>query len=88
MTGVGRYGGVLALAGDDPSCKSSTIPSHSEIALYDAMMPILYPGSVQEILDMGLLGFALSRFCGLWVGVKIVTDVADEYSTVQLGAGG
>ena len=86
LAGVGRYGGVLALAGDDPSCKSSTIPSHSEVALYDALMPILYPGSAQEILDMGLLGFALSRFSGLWVGFKIVTDVADEYSSVEVGA--
>ena len=87
LAGVGKYGGVLALAGDDPSCKSSTIPSHSEVALYDALMPILYPGSAQEILDMGLLGFALSRFSGLWVGFKIVTDVADEYSSVEVGAG-
>ena len=86
LTGVGRYGGVLALAGDDPSCKSSTIPSHSEVALYDALMPTLYPGSVQEILDLGRLGIALSRFCGLWVGFKIVTDVADEYSTALVGA--
>ena len=85
LAGVGQYGGVLALAGDDPSCKSSTIPSHSEVALYDALMPILYPGSAQEILDMGLLGFALSRFSGLWVGFKIVTDVADEYSSVEVG---
>ena len=87
LAGVGKYGGVLALAGDDPSCKSSTIPSHSEVALYDALMPILYPGSAQEILDMGALGFALSRFSGLWVGFKIVTDVADEYSSVEVGAG-
>ena len=85
LAGVGRHGGVLALAGDDPSCKSSTIPSHSEVALYDALMPILYPGSAQEILDLGLLGFALSRFSGLWVGFKIVTDVADEYSSVEVG---
>ena len=85
LAGVGKHGGVLALAGDDPSCKSSTIPSHSEVALYDALMPILYPGSAQEILDLGLLGFALSRFSGLWVGVKIVTDVADEYSSVEVG---
>ncbi len=86
LAGVGEHGGVLALAGDDPSCKSSTIPSHSEVALYDALMPILYPGSAQEILDLGLLGFALSRFSGLWVGFKIVTDVADEYSSVEVGA--
>ena len=85
LAGVGRHGGVLALAGDDPSCKSSTIPSHSEVALYDALMPILYPGSAQEILDLGLLGFALSRFSGLWVAFKIVTDVADEYSSVEVG---
>jgi len=85
LAGVGQHGGVLALAGDDPSCKSSTIPSHSEVALYDALMPILYPGSAQEILDLGLLGFALSRFSGLWVGFKIVTDVADEYSSIEVG---
>ena len=85
LTGVGKYGGVLALAGDDPSAKSSTIPSHSEAALYDAFMPILYPGSVQEILDFGRLGFEMSRYCGLWVGFKIITDVGDEYSSVEVG---
>ena len=86
LTGVGPYGGVLALAGDDPSCKSSTIPSHSEVALYDALMPTLVPGNVQEILDMGRVGFELSRFCGLWVGFKIVTDVADEYSSAVVAS--
>ena len=84
ITGVGRYGGVLALAGDDPTAKSSTIPSHSEVALYDAQMPILYPGDGQEILDMGRYGFALSRYCGSWVGFKIVTNVADEFSTAEV----
>ena len=84
LTGVGKYGGVLALAGDDPSAKSSTIPSHSEAALYDAFMPILYPGNVQEILDLGRLGFEMSRYCGLWVGFKIITDVGDEYSSVDV----
>ncbi len=86
LTGVGRYGGVLALAGDDPSCKSSTIPSHSEVALYDALMPTLAPGNVQDILDMGRYGFELSRFCGLWVGFKVVTDVADEYSSAEVSS--
>jgi indolepyruvate ferredoxin oxidoreductase len=82
--GLGPHGGVLAVAGDDPTCKSSTLPSSSEVALYDAMMPVLYPGNVQEILDLGLHGFALSRFAGLWVGVKIVTNVADEIGTAEV----
>ena len=84
LTGIGKYGGVLALAGDDPSAKSSTIPSHSEVALFDALMPVLYPGNVQEILDLGRLGFELSRYSGLWVGFKIVTNVADEYSSADV----
>ena len=59
--GVARYGGVLALGGDDPLSKSSTIPSHSEVAFYDALFPVLFPGNTQEILDLGRLGFELSR---------------------------
>ncbi len=81
--GVGSNGGVLALAGDDPVSKSSTLPSHSEVALYDAFMPTIFPGNVQEILDLGLHGFMLSRVSGLWVGVKIVTNVADEAGTAE-----
>jgi indolepyruvate ferredoxin oxidoreductase len=82
--GVGKNGGVLALAGDDPLSKSSTLPSHSEVALYDALMPVIFPGNVQEILDLGLHGFMLSRVSGLWVGVKIVTNVADEAGTAEV----
>jgi indolepyruvate ferredoxin oxidoreductase len=84
--GVGKNGGVLALAGDDPLSKSSTPPSASEVALYDAFMPTLFPGNVQEILDLGLHGFMLSRTSGLWVGVKIVTNVADEIGTAEVDA--
>ncbi len=82
--GVGKNGGVLALAGDDPLSKSSTLPSASEVALYDAFMPTIFPGNVQEILDLGLHGFMLSRTSGLWVGVKIVTNVADEAGTAEV----
>jgi indolepyruvate ferredoxin oxidoreductase len=82
--GVGRYGGVLALGGDDPLSKSSTLPSHSEVAFYDALMPVLFPGTVQEILDLGRLGFELSRYSGLWVAFKIVTNVADEVATAEV----
>jgi len=85
--GISKNGGVLALAGDDPLSKSSTLPTHSEIALYDAQFPTLFPGSVQEILDLGRLGFELSRYSGLWVGFKIVTNVADEIGTAQVSPG-
>ena len=83
-TGVGKNGGVLALAGDDPTAKSSTIPSHSEIALYDAQMPILYPGNAQEVIEMGRYGLEMSRYSGSWVGMKFVTNVADEFSTATI----
>src|SRR5881397_777141 len=84
FAGVARHGGVLALGGDDPLSKSSTIPSHSEVAFYDALFPVLFPGNTQEILDLGRLGFELSRYSGLWVGFKIVTNVADEIGTAEV----
>ena len=84
FAGIGRHGGVLALGGDDPLSKSSTLPTHSEVAFYDAQFPVLFPGNVQEILDHGRLGFALSRYAGLWVGFKIVTNVADEIGSAEV----
>ena len=83
--GVARHGGVLVLVGDDPSAKSSSLPCASEMTLDALSMPVLYPGTVQEVLDFGLHGFALSRFAGVWVGMKIVTDVADGFGTAEVG---
>ena len=85
MSGTAPRGGVLCVAGDDPACKSSTVPSASEGVLAETPMPVLYPGSVQEVIDLGRWGYELSRASGLWVGFKIVTDVADAYSTVSVG---
>ena len=82
--GVDRNGGVLVIAGDDPASKSSTLASESEFALLDYQTPILYPGSVQEIVDYGRWGYELSRYSGLWVSLKIITNVADGYATAEV----
>ena len=84
LAGVHHKGGVLAIAGDDPLCKSSTIPSHSEVALYDAQMPVLYPGNVQEVIEFGRYGFELSRYAGLWTALKFVTNVADGFASADV----
>jgi indolepyruvate ferredoxin oxidoreductase len=83
-TGIAKNGGVLAVVGDDPSCKSSSLASQSEPMLYHVGMPSLYPANVQEILDLGLHGYNMSRLSGLWVGMKIVTNVADGSGTAQV----
>lgn len=81
--GTSRYGGVLALMGDDHTCESSTSAHQSEFAFVDAMIPILNPSGVQEILDYGIYGFALSRFAGVWVGLKCVKDNIESTATVD-----
>ncbi len=83
--GAQRHGGVLALTGDDPACKSSTLPSASEFTLADLHMPVLHPGNVQEILDLARHGVYLSRASGLWSSVKIVTSVADGVANAEVG---
>ncbi len=85
VCGVDPKGGVLLVAGDDPASKSSTLASESEPALIHFQTPILYPGSVQEVIDMGRWGYELSRYSGLWSALKIVTNVADGYATVAVG---
>ncbi|RAK58098.1 indolepyruvate ferredoxin oxidoreductase family protein [Phenylobacterium deserti] len=85
FAGVWPKGGVLAVAGDDHNCKSSTLPSQSEYAFQDFEMPVLAPADVQEVLDYGLLGFALSRFSGLWTGMIALADTMDSGVTIDVG---
>ncbi len=80
--GTSPHGGVLALAGDDHGAKSSTLPHQSDHVFKACMMPVLYPASVQEYLDVGLHGFAMSRYAGVWVAVKVVTDIVEASSAV------
>ncbi|MEU9319960.1 indolepyruvate ferredoxin oxidoreductase family protein [Streptomyces sp. NPDC048295] len=87
LMGTHPDGGVLALVGDDPAAKSSTVPGASELLLADLGIPTLYPADPQEALDFGLHGVALSRASGLWVALKIVTGVADGSGTVDVQAG-
>jgi len=84
LHGVGTNGGVICAVGDDPQSKSSTLPSASEAALYDAGMPILAPGTPQEVLDLGRHGYELSRYTGCWTGFKIVTSVADGFGSADV----
>ncbi len=81
--GSSKHGGVLAVLGDDHTCESSTSAHQSEFAMVDAMIPVLNPAGVQEILDYGLLGIALSRFAGVWVGIKCVKDNIESTATVD-----
>src|SRR5260221_7086628 len=84
LAGTAPYGGVLALAGDDHTCKSSTTAHQSDYALMDANIPILYPATVQEVLEYGLYGWAMSRFTGCWVGMKMGAETTDVASPVRI----
>ena len=84
MAGTSPNGGVLVLAGDDPACKSSTVPSQSEYAFIDVQMPILNPSNIQDIIDYGQIGWAMSRFAGVWVGMKAITETMDSSSSVSI----
>jgi indolepyruvate ferredoxin oxidoreductase len=84
--GSSRYGGVLAVVGDDHACHSSTLPHQSEQIFEAAMIPILAPASIGEIVDFGLLGIAMSRFSGCWVALKTVSELIDSAGTISVQA--
>lgn len=82
--GTSRRGGVVAFVGDDPSSKSSTLPSRSDSTLAALGLPVLAPADVQDMLDLSRHAVALSRRCGLWVAVRIVTAIADSSALVDI----
>ena len=83
MAGTSKYGGVLMAMGDDHTGESSTTLHQSDWAMVDAYMPVLSPAGVQEILDLGIYGFALSRFAGVWAGLKLMKDTVEVTSVVD-----
>lgn len=84
LAGTSKHGGVLVIAGDDHAAKSSTAAHQSEHILKACGIPVLYPSTVQEYLDYGLHGIALSRYTGLWVAMKCVTDIVESGTVVEI----
>jgi indolepyruvate ferredoxin oxidoreductase len=84
IAGTSRFGGVLAVAGDDHGVKSSTVANFSDTIFVAAGMPVLYPTNTQELLDLGLHGIAMSRFSGCAVGFKVHNDVVEGGGTVHV----
>ncbi|MBV9151667.1 MAG: indolepyruvate ferredoxin oxidoreductase family protein [Alphaproteobacteria bacterium] len=85
--GTAPHGGVLAVAGDDHTCKSSTLAHQSEFAFIDATIPILNPAGIEDILELGLYGWAMSRFSGCWVAFKTVAETMDSSASVSVDPG-
>src|ERR1700704_1718772 len=83
FAGTSKHGGVLALMGDDHTAESSTTAHQSEYHFIDVMIPILNPAGVQEILDYGLYGWAMSRFCGAWVALKSMHETVETTAVID-----
>ena len=84
QAGSSPHGGVLAIAGDDHGAKSSTMAAQTDFIFSAVSMPVLAPATVQDYIDLGLHGFAMSRFSGLWVGFKAVTDTIETAGIVDV----
>jgi len=84
MAGTAQHGGVIAIAGDDHISKSSTAPHQSDHIFKACGTPVFFPSNVQEILDMGLHAFAMSRFSGVWSGMKTIQEVVESSSSVAV----
>ncbi|MCW5635769.1 MAG: indolepyruvate ferredoxin oxidoreductase family protein [Rubrivivax sp.] len=84
MAGTARHGGVIAVAGDDHVAKSSTAPHQSDHVFKACGFPTFFPASVQDILDMGLHAFAMSRYAGVWTGMKTIQEVVESAASVAV----
>ena len=84
MAGTAQHGGVIAIAGDDHVSKSSTAPHQSDHIFKACGLPVFFPSSVQDILDMGVHAFAMSRFSGVWSGMKTIQEVVESSSSVSV----
>ena len=84
--GTAKHGGVLVIAGDDPAARSSAVAHQSEHMFSACGIPVLAPADLQEYLDFGLHGWAMSRYSGCWVAMKITSDTAESSTTVEVGA--
>ncbi len=82
--GTSKYGGVLAVAGDDHAAKSSTLPHQSEHMFIGASIPVLNPANVQEVLDLGIFGWEMSRYTGAWVALKAITENMDSAISAEI----
>ena len=84
--GTAQHGGVLVIAGDDHAAKSSSLPHQTEHVFKAVMMPVLYPANIQEYLDYGLHGWAMSRYSGCWVAFKALADTVETSASVRIDA--
>jgi indolepyruvate ferredoxin oxidoreductase len=86
MAGTHRNGGVLAIAGDDHGAHSSTYPHQTEYVFQNCFIPVLNPASVQDVIDLGLAGYAMSRFSGVWVAMKTTAETMEQASTATVAS--
>ena len=81
--GTSKHGGVLMLSGDDPAMRSTVDAAHSELLFEDLLMPVLYPADIQEVFELALFGFELSRFSGAWVGYKLLPETVETAASIR-----
>jgi indolepyruvate ferredoxin oxidoreductase len=87
FNGSAKHGGVLCVVGDDHAAKSATMPNQGDFAFMSFGMPVLYPANVQEVIDFGLYGWAMSRFSGCWLGFKVLPQLMDASASVSVDPG-